>query len=147
MLSARLNCGEKVLDSIRLLLDTYRVDRHPDVRIRPIVDERTVRPGAGGLALIKELVGQECYRLSGKVYDLLSEGYFDLEDLENSILCGSVFKVERDERADCLGNKKYVILGPDKQGYEFYSVGKIKKETGGYVYFVITARYAEVNYA
>jgi len=102
-------------------------------------DENGTAPKAGGLLYIRVLVRQKRYVLSSKAYMLHSEGYFELEDLENSICCGSVAKTEKDERSESLGNKKYVIVGPDMHGYDFYSVGKIKRSGGGHTYYLITA--------
>jgi hypothetical protein len=103
------------------------------------VDEFVAGTTAGGLPHIKFLVARKRYVLSSKAYGLLAEGYYELEDLENSICCGTVRKTQKDEREDCLGNKKYVIVGPDTHGYEFYSVGKIKIAADGHTYYVITA--------
>jgi len=101
---------------------------------------------SGGFPLIRYLVANQQYLLTGKVLDLLSEGYFELEDLECSILNGAVEKTECDEFQDSVGNKKYTIIGPDKCGYLFYSVGKIQSFDGSRMYLVITAHHAEVNY-
>ena len=101
---------------------------------------------SGGFPLIQYLVANRRYLLSEKVLELLSEGYFELEDLECSILRGAVEKTECDEFEDSVGNKKYIILGPDACGYLFYSVGKIQCLEGSRIYLVITAHHAEANY-
>jgi hypothetical protein len=101
---------------------------------------------AGGLAYVKYLVSKGRYALSPKAYGQHAEGYYELEDLENSICCGKVHKTEKDERKECLGNKKYVIVGPDTHGYEFYSVGKIKPSDDGHIYYIITAHSRGANY-
>ena len=93
----------------------------------------------GGLLYIRFLVMQKRYVLSSKAYGLHADGYYELEDLENSICCGSVQKTQKDERSESLGNKKYVIVGPDTHGYDFYSVGKIKTSADGRTYYIITA--------
>jgi hypothetical protein len=97
------------------------------------------KPTAGGLSHIKFLIARKRYVLSSKAYTLLAEGCYEFEDLENSICYGTIRKTEKDERKDCVGNKKYVIVGPDTHGYEFYSVGKIKIAADGHTYYVITA--------
>ena len=101
---------------------------------------------SGGYPLIRYLVAQRQYILTEKVLDLLGEGYFELEDLEHSIVNGHVEKTECDELEDSVGNKKYIIIGPDKCGYLFYSVGKIQSFDGSRLYIVITAHHAEANY-
>lgn len=65
---------------------------------------------SGGFPLIRWLVARGRYLLSEKVLELLSEGYFELEDLECSITKGTVQKTECDELQDSVGNKNYVIL-------------------------------------
>lgn len=101
---------------------------------------------AGGLPLIQYLVIKQQYVLTRKVLDLVAEGYFELEDLEHALLKGSVRKTECDEFKDSLGNKKYIIVGPDRCGYEFYTVGKIQRLADSQIYLVITAHYAGTNY-
>jgi hypothetical protein len=110
------------------------------------VDTLSTDVKAGGLRRIRHLVAKGQYRLSVKAYHLQAEGHFELEDFENSIRCGKVQKTEKDEMKDCIGNKKYVIVGPDSHGYEFYSVGKIKLCSDGHVYYVITAHPEGANY-
>jgi len=80
------------------------------------------------------------------VRELQSEGYFELEDLEHSIIHGTVEKTESDEFQDSVGNKKYIIIGPDTCGYLFYSVGRIQNFDGSRMYVVITAHHSEANY-
>jgi hypothetical protein len=92
------------------------------------------RARSGGFPLIRELVGSGRYKLTEKAYELHSQGCFELEDLENSILCGAVVKTECDELNDSVGNKKYTIIGPDIAGYDFYSVGKIQRLEGSRLY-------------
>jgi hypothetical protein len=111
-----------------------------------MIDKLPRRVQSGGLPLIKELVARGDYRLSGKVYELLSQGHYELEDLEHSIAHGIVQKTESDEFKDCIGNKKYTIIGPDVAGYDFYTVGKIQRSADLRIYFFITAHEAEVNY-
>jgi hypothetical protein len=101
---------------------------------------------SGGLPLIRYLVANQRYMLRDKVLELLSDGYFELEDLECSIVNGTLEKTEEDELQDSVGNKKYIIIGPDKSGYLFYSVGKIQSFDGSRIYVVITAHHAEANY-
>ncbi len=106
----------------------------------------TRRTRSGGFPLVRELVANGRYLLTEKVYDLLSQGCFELEDLEHSIVHGTVMKTERDELENSIGNKKYTIIGPDICGYPFYTVGKIQKLSGSRIYLVITAHEAEANY-
>lgn len=101
---------------------------------------------SGGFPLIRYLVANQRYVLSEKVLELLADGYFELEDLEHSICNGTVAKTECDEFTDSVGNKKYTVIGPDKCGYLFYSVGKIQSFDGSRTYVVITAHHAEANY-
>lgn len=101
---------------------------------------------SGGLPLIRHLVASGCYLLSDKVLTLQGDGYFELEDLECSIINGTLEKTEYDELEQSIGNKKYIILGSDMAGYLFYTVGKIQKLEGGRIYLVITAHHAEVKY-
>jgi len=110
------------------------------------VDEFDEGPRAGGLPHIRYLIVRQRYLLLEKAQQLYREGYFELEDFENSVCHGEVVKTERDEMRDCKGHKKYVIIGPDTHGYDFYSVGKIKSESGECVYVVLTAHPAGVNY-
>lgn len=57
------------------------------------------------------------------------------EDLENSIIHGTVLKKERDERKEA--QYKYVIGGPAINGAPVYSCGKRVKR-GSQFYFVLT---------
>lgn len=98
------------------------------------------------MPLVRHLVSSGHYLLSEKVLALLGDGYFDLEDLECSIINGTLEKTEYDELEQSIGNKKYIIVGPDMAGYLFYSVGKIQKLEEGRIYLVITAHHAEVKY-
>jgi hypothetical protein len=104
------------------------------------------RTRSGGFPLIRELVAKRRYLLTEKAYELLSQGYFELEDLEHSIENGTVIKTERDELKNSIGNKKYTIIGPDTCGYAFYTVGKIQKLGHARKYLVITAHESEANY-
>jgi hypothetical protein len=104
------------------------------------------RSKSGGFPLIRELVALREYLLTEKAYELLSQGYFELEDLEHSIVKGKLIKTEADELHDCIGNKKYIVIGPDTGGYDFYTVGKLQILEGSRVYLVITAHHAEANY-
>src|ERR1700683_2305110 len=90
------------------------------------MDKPPRRVRGGGIALIRYLVATERYRLSEKAYELHSQGYFELEDLEHSIQSGTVHKTEKDKLKNSVGNKKYIIVGRDTCGYLFYSCGKIQ---------------------
>jgi len=96
-------------------------------------------PSHGGIDLIKILVSKKLYRYSSKVESFLEDGYYTTEDIELCIETGSVYKVERDEQKNSIGNKKYVIKGKDTCGNDFYTAGKIINCDGGRVYFLITA--------
>lgn len=111
-----------------------------------LVDKAPRGVRSGGLPLIRHLIASERYLLSEKVLALLGDGYFELEDLECSIINGTLEKTEYDELEQSIGNKKYIIVGPDMAGYLFYTVGKIQKLERGRVYLVITAHHAEVKY-
>lgn len=78
-----------------------------------IVDATPRSVRSGGYRLIRYLIIRQQYLVSAKVLDLLSEGYFELDDLECSIVNGNVEKTELDELKDSVGNKKYIIIGPD----------------------------------
>jgi hypothetical protein len=106
----------------------------------------TRRTRSGGFPLIRELVAKGQYLLTEKAYELLSQGYFELEDLEHSIVHGTVIKTESDELKNSIGNRKYTIIGPDICGYPFYTVGKLQKLSRSRIYLVITAHEAEANY-
>jgi len=84
--------------------------------------------------------------MDGKVYRSIEDGFFRLEDLESSICTGHVRKTERDELKQSIGNRKYVIIGLDMEGYDFYSVGKIMTAEGSKFYYVITAHCTGVDY-
>jgi len=103
-------------------------------------------PKSGGIRHIRILVAGGRYELSEKVFGLLADGYFELEDIESSIRTGRVLKSQKDELAASVGCKKYVITGTDTCGYGFYTVGKIMKSSDGYYYFFITAHDQEANY-
>lgn len=93
----------------------------------------------GGLELIKTLVSRKKYRFSEKIELRLEEGFYALEDIEHCICNGCVYKTEKDEFKNSVGNKKYVIVGRDSHGYAFYTVGKIIKPEQDKLYFLITA--------
>ncbi|MGA7218063.1 MAG: hypothetical protein WBX38_07105 [Candidatus Sulfotelmatobacter sp.] len=81
----------------------------------------------------------ELYEMASKVYRFIEDGVFTPQDIENSICTGNVRKIERDELLQSIGNKKYVIVGHDMQGYGFYTVGKIVTSDEGEMYYIITA--------
>lgn len=93
---------------------------------------------------IKQLVATGRYRFSRKVTDLLTEGYYELEDLVHCILSATeIYKRERDERRESVHGMKYTILGRDTCGLRFYTVGKVVKARDGRYYFFITAHAAD----
>src|SRR5713226_6390952 len=134
------------LDTWRLIVDTIYVQGEHRNGICQLMDAIPRGARSGGFPLIRYLVAKGRYLLSEKVLEFLSEGYFELEDLECSIINGTVEKTESDEFQDSVGNKKYIILGPDTCGYLFYSVGKIQSLDGSRTYVVITGHHAEANY-
>lgn len=85
---------------------------------------------------IVELVKQGKLVLSGKARRQADANpRLTTEDLENSIIHGTILKKERDERKET--QYKYVIAGPAINGMLVYSCGKIVKR-GFQFYFVLT---------
>lgn len=84
---------------------------------------------------IRKLVAEEKLSFSEKAILQLYNGPFDIEDLKNSILFGTVIKKERDEMG--IARFKYTIIGPAISGALVYSCGKIRKREGR-EYFLIT---------
>ena len=84
---------------------------------------------------ILELVMAKRIAFSGKAQWQLATGFFDFDDLINSILNGAVTKKERDEKKQA--KYKYTIIGPSLSGQPLYSCGKIIGKTQK-VYLVIT---------
>ena len=84
---------------------------------------------------IKKLVAAEQLSFAEKAIEQLYRGPFDIEDLKNSILFGTVIKKERDETG--IAKFKYVIIGPAISGALVYSCGKVRKRAGQ-EYFIIT---------
>jgi len=92
---------------------------------------------------IKKLIERGRYRFSQKVYELIEDGFFDLEDLEHCILTAQeVQKRERDERKEAIHGMKFIILGVDTRGLPFYTVGKVRQGPDGQHYYFITAHQA-----
>jgi hypothetical protein len=92
---------------------------------------------------IQRLVDHGQYRYSQKVEDLMEDGAFDTDDLEYCILSApSIYKRERDELGNAIDGMKYVILGRDRSGRPFYTVGKMLRSHRGRVYFFLTAHQA-----
>jgi hypothetical protein len=88
---------------------------------------------------IQVLVQKQQYELSSHVRDSLAEGDFDIEDIEYSILYGTIVIRQRDEIKVAIDGKKYVIAGPTKSGLPFETVGKVIHGYEEQVYFIITA--------
>ncbi len=89
---------------------------------------------------IKNLVAQGRYRYSRKVRELIEDGFFDEEDLVHCILtAANVHKKERDELGEAIHGMKQVIVGRDRYGRPFYTVGKVVTGPEGRLYFYITA--------
>ena len=110
------------------------------------IDDDQEEAKSGGLAHIRALIEKTRFLLSRKSQDAHADGLFEIRDIAACISTGYVHKVERDQLKDCVGNKKYVIIGLDTNGYMFYTVGKIIRTDSGYAYLIITARPAEANY-
>jgi hypothetical protein len=89
---------------------------------------------------IKRLIIEQNYDYSEKVREFMEAGWFCNEDLERCILSATDFcKIENDELNTSVDGKKYVILGIDGCGCDFYTCGKVKKDDTGRFYFFITA--------
>jgi len=120
----------------------YFEDDERDGKILDIDEAERV----GGLPLIKCLVARELYIMSRKVLEQIEDGRFEVEDVECCVLNGKVTKTEADKMQHSIGNKKYIIEGPDTHGNAFYAVGKLLATDDGKLYFVITAHGSEANY-
>ncbi len=89
---------------------------------------------------IKSLVSKSDYHYSAKVRGFIEDGWYGEEDLEHCIChAEKIYKKENDELKTAVDGKKYVILGKDRYGRSFYTVGKILKDDDGKFYFFITA--------
>jgi len=84
---------------------------------------------------ILELVTARQVAFSKKAEWQLATGPFELDDLINAILHGTVTKKERDEKKQA--KYKYTIIGPSLSGRLLYSCGKILS-TPKRLYFVMT---------
>jgi hypothetical protein len=91
------------------------------------------------LLWIQKLVRCRDYKFSGKVLNGISNGDFGEEDIEESILGGSIRKCEKDELGGSIDGKKYVICGRSVSGLEFETAGKLIDWIDGETYFIITA--------
>lgn len=93
------------------------------------------------LEFIKGLVADGAFHFSNKVRTLLEDGWFRLEDVQHCIMSANgIQKTEVDEVGKAVDGRKYTILGPDTEGYQFYTCGKII--AGGNderLYFFVTA--------
>ncbi len=93
---------------------------------------------------IKLLVSQEDYDYSSKVRGFIEDGWYEEEDLEHCICHAErIYKKENDELKTAVDGKKYVIVGKDRNGRSFYTVGKILKDDKDKFYFFITAHEAD----
>ncbi len=92
------------------------------------------------LAQIQKLIAQNRYDYTGKIRALIEEGYFEELDLKTCILTATrISKRERDELGQAVGGMKYVIIGKDTHGRDFYTAGKVLRDYAGHYYFFITA--------
>ncbi len=88
---------------------------------------------------ISLLVRSGQYHLSEHVVnEKIAPNDYLVEDIEDSILSGSIVKSERDEVGVSVDGKKYTILGQTRDGLSLYTVGKIVRDDEGELYFVIT---------
>lgn len=96
---------------------------------------------------IKGLVAKGAFHFSGKVYRLLEEGRFQIEDIERCMATATeIQKKEVDELNVAVDGWKYTILGHDTDGYPFYTCGKIiADENENQLYFFITAHENETD--
>ncbi len=101
---------------------------------------------AGGLNLIRSLVAELEYELCSHAQDGVTENVFSYEDLEASVNCGRVLKIENDELQNSVGNKKYTIVGNAACGRPLYSVGKIVRYAEGLTYRFISIKCDEAKY-
>jgi hypothetical protein len=92
------------------------------------------------LAVIKGLVAVRAYDYSQKVRSYIEDGLFGIEDIEQCILGAfSISNIEPDERGAAADGCKYTIIGADRDGYPFYTCGKLLTQPDGHLYFFITA--------
>ncbi len=87
---------------------------------------------------IRQLVRADNYYPSKHVFDKIAQNDYLFEDIKDSILSGTIDKVERDEVGDSVDGKKYTFLGRTRDGILTYTVGKIVEADDGKLYFVIT---------
>lgn len=66
-------------------------------------------------------------------------GEYDERDIVASILSGEIVKNQRDEQRTAVDGRKYTIVGDDRAGLAFATVGKIIATAEGKRYFLITA--------
>lgn len=90
---------------------------------------------------VTELVRDDCWDVSAKVYEALDDGNFTEDDLVCCVLEGKLHKRERDERNEAVDGRKYTIWGPSAGGHPFYVCGKILRGDEGRYFFFITARW------
>ncbi len=96
------------------------------------------------LTEIKRLIRRRRYHYSQKIRDLIEDGFFEEEDMEQCILSATrIHKKERDELGQAVDGMKYVILGKDTYGQPFYTAGKVLSDADGRIYFYITAHQAD----
>jgi hypothetical protein len=110
----------------------------------PLIDrgEYEEPPRSRGFPLLRYLVAHRRYDFRDKAYKQLSDGEFELLDLEHAVLYGAVKKTEVDEQHNSVGNKKYTILGKDTHGYDFYCCAKMIQALDGTLVLIITAHWA-----
>ena len=99
------------------------------------------------LEAIKGLVAEGAVHYSAKINRFLEEGRFEFEDVEHCVMTATtIHKREVDELNVAVEGWKYTILGDDRDGYPFYTCGKIiADEKGTNFYFFITAHEDELE--
>lgn len=88
---------------------------------------------------IQRLVLLRRVRLSEHALIALQAGEFDMDSVEYSILNAARITSQADEKSAAVDGKKHTVLGPDRAGLAFETVGKIMEGFEGEEYFIISA--------
>jgi hypothetical protein len=93
---------------------------------------------------IQLLILKKEYGYSNHVRERIEAGEFEEDDIEACLLTAHDFtKKMRDEFRQSVDGMKYVIIGKDRFGNDFYTVGKVMKDFTGRFYYYITAHQAD----
>lgn len=93
---------------------------------------------------VQQLILKKEYDYSNHVRDRIEAEEFEEEDIEICVLeATSITKKVRDEFKQSVDGMKYVILGKDRFGNDFYTVGKVMKDFTGRCYYYIKAHQAD----